>query len=69
MNLFENAVNKKEILADTLEKAMLYLCELKNWDSQLVKAAFQKMKEKEYKAEIEGKQTKLSPDKKRKHIL
>lgn len=66
---FENAVNKKEILADTLEKAMLYLCELKNWDSQLVKAAFQKMKEKEYKAEIKGKQTKLSPDKKRKHIL
>lgn len=48
---------------------MLYLCELKNWDSQLVKAAFQKMKEKEYKAEIKGKQTKLSPDKKRKHIL
>ncbi|WP_223251146.1 hypothetical protein [Bacillus pumilus] len=63
---FENAVNKKEILADTLEKAMLYLCELKNWDSQLVKAAFQKMKEKEYKAEIKGKQTKLSPDKKKK---
>ncbi|MDR4250232.1 hypothetical protein [Bacillus pumilus] len=63
---FENATNKKKILADTLEKAMLYLCELKNWDSQLVKATFQKMKEKEYKAEMKGKQTKLSPDKKKK---
>ncbi|WP_111291721.1 hypothetical protein [Bacillus safensis] len=62
---FENATNKKKILADTLEKAMLYLCELKNWDSQLVKATFKKMKEKEYKAEIKGK-TKLSPDKKKK---
>ncbi len=63
---FENATNKKKILADTLEKAMLYLCELKNWDSQQVKAAFQKMKEKEYKAEIKGKQRKLSPDKTKK---
>ncbi|MGM0967738.1 MAG: hypothetical protein ACQEWR_04095 [Bacillota bacterium] len=63
---FENAINKKKILADTLEKAMLYLCELKNWDSQQVKAAFQKMKEKEYKAEIKGKQRKLSPDKTKK---
>lgn len=45
---------------------MLYLCELKNWDSQQVKAAFQKMKEKEYKAEIKGKQRKLSPDKTKK---
>ncbi|MBL4985523.1 hypothetical protein [Bacillus safensis] len=62
---FENATNKKKILADTLEKAMLYLCELKNWDSQRVKATFKKMKEKEYKAEIKGK-TKLSPDKKKK---
>ncbi|AIZ60931.1 hypothetical protein LNK20_12240 [Bacillus safensis] len=62
---FGNATNKKKILADTLEKAMLYLCELKNWDSQLVKATFKKMKEKEYKAEIKGK-TKLSPDKKKK---
>lgn len=62
---FENATNKKKILADTLEKALLYLCELKKWDSQLVKATFKKMKEKEYKAEIKGK-TKLSPDKKRK---
>lgn len=67
---FENATNKKKILADTLEKAILYLCELKNWDSQLVKATFKKMKEKEYKAEIKGK-TKLSTDKKRKltHLL
>lgn len=63
---FEHAINKKKILADTLEKAMLYLCELKSWDSQLVKVAFQKMKEKEYKAEIKGKQTKLSPDKTKK---
>ncbi|MEK5297862.1 hypothetical protein [Bacillus sp. FSL R5-0659] len=63
---FQNATNKKKILADTLEKAMLYLCELKNWDIQLVKATFQKMKEKKYKAEIKGKQTKLSPDKKKK---
>ncbi|MCY7465980.1 hypothetical protein MCZ54_09545 [Bacillus safensis] len=61
---FENATNKKKILADTLEKAILYLCELKNWDSQLVKATFKKMKEKEYKAEIKGR-TKLSPDKKK----
>ncbi|MEK3939923.1 hypothetical protein MKZ03_11690 [Bacillus sp. FSL R5-0431] len=63
---FENATNKKKILADTLEKAMLYLCELKNWDSQLVKATFQKMKEKEYKAKMKGKQRKLSPDKTKK---
>ncbi|WP_181891364.1 hypothetical protein [Bacillus altitudinis] len=62
---FENATNKKKILADTLEKALLYLCELKKWDSQLVKATFKKMKEKEYKAEIKEK-TKLSPDKKKK---
>ncbi|MEC1411563.1 hypothetical protein P9C93_13260 [Bacillus safensis] len=62
---FENATNKKKILADTLEKSLLYLCELKKWDSQLVKATFKKMKEKEYKAEIKGK-TKLSPDKKKK---
>ncbi|MCR6472274.1 hypothetical protein QNH25_12230 [Bacillus safensis] len=27
---FENATNKKKILADTLEKSLLYLCELKN---------------------------------------
>ncbi|WP_144481975.1 hypothetical protein [Bacillus pumilus] len=63
---FEHAINKKKILADTLEKAMLYLCELKNWESQQVKAAFQKMKEKEYKVEIKGKQRKLSPDKTKK---
>lgn len=62
---FENAINKKKILAETLENGLLYLFELKKWDSQLVKATFKKMKEKEYKAEIKGK-TKLSPDKKRK---
>ncbi|MEK5134903.1 hypothetical protein NST39_12655 [Bacillus sp. FSL W8-0645] len=62
---FENAINKKKILAETLENGMLYLCELKKWDSQLVKATFKIMKEKEYKAEIKGK-TKLSPDKKKK---
>ncbi|MGG0528164.1 hypothetical protein [Bacillus pumilus] len=62
---FENTINKKKILAETLENGMLYLCELKKWDSQLVKATFKKMKEKEYKAEIKGR-TKLSPDKKRK---
>ncbi|MEH7801697.1 hypothetical protein V7274_13905, partial [Bacillus pumilus] len=61
----ENTINKKKILAETLENGMLYLCELKKWDSQLVKATFKKMKEKEYKAEIKGR-TKLSPDKKRK---
>ncbi|MEK6473665.1 hypothetical protein [Bacillus safensis] len=48
-----------------MEKSLLYLCELKKWDSQLVKATFKKMKEKEYKSEIKGK-TKLSPDKKKK---
>jgi len=62
---FENAINKKKILAEILENGMLYLCELKKWGSQLVKATFKKMKEKEYKAEIKGK-TKLSPDKKKK---
>ncbi|MCY7573675.1 hypothetical protein [Bacillus pumilus] len=62
---FENAINKKKILEETLENGMLYLCELKKWDSQLVKATFKIMKEKEYKAEIKGK-TKLSPDKKKK---
>ncbi|WP_367912376.1 hypothetical protein [Bacillus pumilus] len=62
---FENAINKKKILAEILENGMLYLCELKKWGSQLVKATFKKMKEKEYKAEIKGK-TKLSPDKEKK---
>ncbi|MBM7837083.1 hypothetical protein JOC54_000314 [Alkalihalobacillus xiaoxiensis] len=45
-------VEQKKILAKTLIESMLFVSELKNWDSFMIKQAYLKMKERNFKNEF-----------------